>query len=55
MFDVNRIQMILDPGEGLYAKTDAEAGDLLALFNGIRKRECGTKSNFSDYKIGLNR
>ena len=46
-------------GEGLYAKQELEDGSLVALFNGVRKREgiCN-KSNFlsfSEFKIGLDR
>jgi len=46
-------------GEGLYAKTSLKAGQLCALFNGVRQRHlCGVKGDnsnreWSDYRISV--
>ena len=45
-----------EAGEGLFAKRYLPKGSLVALFNGVRKREVnGVVPQTSDYKIGLTR
>ena len=43
------ISTIQDAGEGLFAKTDIKAGQLIAFFNGVRTRAGGIEN--ADYTI----
>ena len=44
----------LDAGEGLFAKKDLKSGQVIALFNGIRKQFMKSEGFTSDYAIRLN-
>ena len=44
----------VDAGEGLFAKTDLARGQVIALFNGIRKQFMKSEGFTSDYVIRLN-